>query len=61
MWRKTEIRVKANMQGSLTVGDCPQPLFLELQHLVGEAHAFLADDVLAGHADVIEEHFGSVR
>ncbi len=51
----------AGGEGSLTIGHCPQPLFLELKHLIGEAHAFLADDVLAGHADVIEEHFGCVR
>lgn len=53
--------MKNRKNGSLTVGHGPEPLFLELQHLVGEAHAFLADDVLAGHADVVEEHLGRVR
>lgn len=48
------------LKGSLTVGHCPEPLFLELKHLIGEAHAFLADDVLAGHTNVIEEHFSCV-
>lgn len=48
------------MKGPLTIGHCPEPLFLELKHLICEAHAFLADDVLAGHANVIEEHLSCV-
>lgn len=44
----------------LTVGHCPEPLFLELKHLIGEAHSFLADEVLTGNANVIEEHFSCV-
>jgi hypothetical protein len=32
----------------------PQPLFLELHHLVGEAHALLADAVALGHAHIGE-------
>lgn len=45
----------------LTVGHGPEPLFLELKHLVGEAQALLADDVLTGKAHVIKEHFSRVR
>lgn len=62
MWRERERRreMKNRKKGSLTIGHCPEPLFLELKHLVGEAHAFLADDVLTGHMDVIEEHFSCV-
>lgn len=48
------------LKRSLTVGHCPEPLFLELKHLVGEAQAFLADDVLTGNAHVIEEHLSRV-
>lgn len=47
-------------KGTLTIGHCPEPLFLELKHLIAEAHAFLADDVLAGHTNVIEEQFSCV-
>ena len=32
----------------------PQALLLELQHLVGEAHAFLADAVALRHTHVVE-------
>lgn len=45
----------------LTICHCPEPLFLELKHLIGEAHAFLANDVVAGNTNVIEEHFSCVR
>lgn len=53
--------MKNRKNSLLTVGHGPEPLLLELQHLVREAHAFLADDVLAGHTDVVEEHLGRVR
>lgn len=53
-------RLLSGQLRTLTVGRCPEPLFLELKHLVGEAQAFLADDVLTGNADVIEEHFSRV-
>lgn len=53
--------MKNRKNSLLTVGHGPEPLLLELQHLIREAHAFLADDVLAGHTDVVEEHLGRVR
>jgi len=37
-----------------------QPLFLELLHLVGEAHALLADAVALRHAHVVEEQLGGI-
>ena len=43
------------------VGRAPQPLFLELQHLVDEAEALLADQVALRHAHVLEEDLGRVR
>lgn len=53
--------MKNRKNSLLTVGHGPEPLFLKLQHLVREAQAFLANDVLAGHMDVVEEHLGCVR
>ena len=34
----------------------PQPLLLELYHLIGEAAPLLADDVVARDAHVLEGH-----
>jgi hypothetical protein len=41
-------------------GRAPQALLLELQHLEGEAHAFLADAVPLRHAHVVEEQLRGV-
>ena len=38
----------------------PQPLLLELHHLVGEAHAFLADAVALRHPHIVEEDLRGV-
>lgn len=48
-------------RGSLTVCHGVESFLLELEHLIGEAHALLADDVLARHAHVVEEHLRRVR
>lgn len=50
-----------NEESSPTIGHSPESLFLELEHLIGEAHSFLANDVLAGNSHVLEKHFGCVR
>ena len=41
-------------------GRAPQPLLLELQHLVGEALALLADAVALRHAHIVEEDLRGV-
>jgi hypothetical protein len=38
----------------------PQPLLLELLHLIDEAHAFLADGMAHRHLHVVEEDLGGV-
>lgn len=48
------------LSGCLTVGRCPEPLLLELEHLVGEAQTLLADHVLTGNAHVLQEHLSRV-
>ena len=46
-------------------GDCQcstgQSLLLELEHLVGEAHPGIPDDVLGGHPHVVQVNHGGVR
>ena len=49
-----------NRRGVLTVATRPKSLFLELKHLISEAHPLLTNEVLAGHAHVIEEDLGCV-
>ena len=41
-------------------GRAPQPLLLELDHLVGKAHAFLADPVALRHPHLVEEDLRGV-
>ena len=62
-------------EGNQTTSSCCKPLLLnkfclspklissahlELEHLVGEAHALLADDVLNRHTDVLKGQDGRV-
>lgn len=49
------------MQPALTIGHSPKALFLELQHLVREAHPLLTYDVLTWHPNIFEEHLCCVR
>lgn len=48
-------------KGWLTIGHSPKSLFLELQHLVREAHSLLPYDIFAGHPHVIEKHLRCIR
>src|SRR6185312_7039609 len=41
-------------------GRAPQPLLLELDHLIGETLALLADAVTLGDADIVEEDLRGV-
>lgn len=41
-------------------GRTPKTFVLELEHLIDETHAFVADHVLGGHAYVVEEELSSV-
>ena len=45
----------------ITCSCSPNPFFLELQHLVSEAHALLTDDVGPGHSDILKEDLCRVR
>ena len=41
------------------IGGCPQALFLKLHHLVGKAHAFLADAKALRHPHIVKmDHAG---
>lgn len=44
-----------NRRCVLTVATRPKSLFLELKHLISEAHPLLTNEVLARHTHVIEE------
>lgn len=45
----------------LTSGYAPQPLFLELQHLVCKTPSFLTDEVFAGDPYIFKKDLGCVR
>ena len=58
--RGVHVCVSASVIIVITCSCSPDPFFLELQHLVGEAHALISDDVGLGHSDILKEDLGRV-